>query len=274
MTIRRFDVICLMLCPVMLLPACKLSLENGNVESPAARVEALLDQEKIDMAADVVAGNESFFAASCSDADMKALLGRLAGALDYKYSPLAIEARGAVEAVPWPASRARWSNVKSALAAAREKLDALKAIRLLNNPRYRPEAYSEALSAMNDKEMAIRRDAGETFTAYSLEEGEDFFTVYPLDLDASSFFEENSTVLKSAMADMSVGREVGFFENLWKEAAGVGTGEIGRTVFWFLVFGPRCRGHAADLGCLSENQGCWVEFAIHPRRQNWFFAGY
>lgn len=210
---RRVDFVCLLLGVMLLLSACKASTGGGNATEPAPtdEVAALLDQGKIDMAADVAADNQSFFATSYTDPDVKAVLDRLSSALDYMYSPVAEAALDAVAVVPWPVVRARWEATKKALEAARNKLNELKKVRLFSNSRYRPVAYSKALAAMVAKEEAIRDGAGKAFAEYSLTSEGDFFSAYPVDLDAPAFLEENSGVWRRAMASFSAAQADVFF---------------------------------------------------------------
>ena len=202
---RRVGVAYLLLGLLVLLSACKAPTGGGgeSLPTPEDEVVALLDQGKIDMAADVVADNDAYFAASCTESDVKSVLARLSGALDYRYSPVADEALEAVAAVEWPVSRARWRVTKDALETARNKLDGLAKVRLFSNSRYRPAACSKAMDAMAAKERAIRNEAGKAFAGYPLVTAEDFFDAYPVSLDPSSFLAENSSVWKQALAGFS-----------------------------------------------------------------------
>jgi len=202
---RRIVAVAL-LCLVVTVSACKApsggSADTADV-SPADQVSELLEQGKIDAASDVVAAHESFFAGAYGDPEVKASLDRLTGALDYKYSPLAMEILDAVNTVEWPVPQSHWAGTKKKFDDVRSQMDALKKVGAFRYPRYRPASYSQAAAALRDKETVIRRDAAKYFASYPLSNGNDFFAVYPVPLDASSFLDENSQVWKTAMSSFS-----------------------------------------------------------------------
>ena len=91
---RAVSVAVLCLCAILTLSACKASKGSGvnnAFETPAKQVAVLLDQGKIEEASDVIVRQEAFFAGAFQDPEVKATLDRLAGALEYKYSPAATE---------------------------------------------------------------------------------------------------------------------------------------------------------------------------------------
>ena len=196
-----------LVCFFVCLVSCKTTSGESKVVSesgdPADLVAALLDQGKIVAASDVVVGKEAFFAGAVADPEVKAVLDRLAGALEYKYSPLVAELRDTAEDVKWPVPQSQWAATKKTLSNARKHLDELRAIAIFKYPRYRPKFYDQACDALEAKEDLIRADASASFAVFSLESGKDFFALYPVSLDAPSFLEENKGVWEKALSGMS-----------------------------------------------------------------------
>ena len=204
---RAVLVLWIVLCLPICLASCKTTAGGGRVVSepgdPADLVAALLDEGKIVAASDVVAAKEAFFAGAVGDPDVKAVLDRLTGALEYKFSPVLAEIRDKADSVTWPVPQSQWANTRQMLADARGKLDELQGIAIFKYPRYQPKQYAAAREALRAKEDLIRADASASFAAFPLESGKDFFALYPVPLDAPSFLEENESVWKKAMSGMS-----------------------------------------------------------------------
>jgi S1-C subfamily serine protease len=204
---RAIFVLLVLLCIPAGLASCKTTSGGSEVVSepgdPAELVAALLDKGRIVAASDVVVAKEPFFAGAVGDPEVKAVLDRLAAALEYRYSPLVAEIRDKANRVEWPVPQSGWAVAGKGLREAREKLDELQRIAIFKYPRYRPKAYGEAGDAVKAKEDLIRADAAASFAAFPLGSGKDFFALYPVALDAPSFLEENKTVWEKALAGMS-----------------------------------------------------------------------
>ena len=204
---RAVLVLWIVLCLPICLASCKTTAGGGRVVSepgdPADLVAALLDEGKIVAASDVVAAKEAFFAGAVGDPDVKAVLDRLTGALEYKFSPVLAEIRDQADGVTWPVPQSQWADTRRVLSDARGKLDELQGIAIFKYPRYQPKQYGAARAALQAKEDMIRSGASAAFAAFSLESGKDFFALYPVPLDAPSFLEENESVWKKAMSGMS-----------------------------------------------------------------------
>jgi S1-C subfamily serine protease len=193
-------------CAILTLSACKASKGSGPESSsgtPAEQVAVLLDQGKIKEASDVIVRQEAFFAGSFGDPEVKAILDRLTGALEYKYSPVATEIMNKANAVEWPVSQARWGRVKAEMTALQIKMDDLNKIAAFKYPRYRPEVYNKAVTALKGKMDRIRADASSSFASFSLGSGQDFFAVYPIAVDAGAILEENKRIWSTALAGFS-----------------------------------------------------------------------
>lgn len=194
------------LCLTLSMSACKApkvgsaDTASGN---PAEQVAVLLDQGKIDEASDVVARQEAFFAGSFSDADVKATLDRLVGALDYKYTPVATEIRDKAAGITWPVPSSQWASLKAEMTGLQKKMDTLTGVAAFKYPRYRPAAYNDAVTAFESAQSRIRSGAAAAFGAYPLATGSDFFAAYPVPLDAPSFLAENKAVWEKGMAGFS-----------------------------------------------------------------------
>jgi len=204
---RAVFVLLLLFCLPVGLASCKTTSGGSKAVSepgdPAEQVAALLDKGRIVAASEVVVAKEPFFAGAVGDPEVKAVLDRLAGALEYKYSPLVAEIRDKANRVKWPVPQSGWAVVRKELSDARVRLDELQRIAIFKYPRYRPEAYGEAGDAVKAKEDLIRADAVASFAAFPLGSGKDFFALYPVALDAPSFLEENKSVWEKALSGMS-----------------------------------------------------------------------
>jgi len=203
---RALCIASLCLFSIFALAACKTTKGGhaGNAfETPDEQVAVLLDQGEIDKASEIVVTKESFFAGSYSDPEVKAILDRLAGALEYKYSPVASEIRDKAKAIEWPVPQSRWGTVKKELSSLQGKLANLNSIAAFKYPRYRPQIYNEAVAAMEAVEGRICADASSSFAAYSLDNGKDFFAEYPVKVDAPVILAENGQVWSKALSSFS-----------------------------------------------------------------------
>ena len=160
---RRAVFVLWLLCLSISLVSCKTTFGGSKVVTedgdPADMVAALLDQGKIVAASDVVVGKEAFFAGAVGDPDVKAVLDRLAGALEYKYSPVLDEIRDKAGDIKWPVPQSQWAATRKGVSDARAKLDELRGIAIFKYPRYRPKSYGLASEALEAKESLIRADA-------------------------------------------------------------------------------------------------------------------
>ncbi len=122
-----------------------------------------------------------------------------------------MEILDAVNTVEWPVPQSHWAGTKKKFDDVRSQMDALKKVGAFRYPRYRPASYSQAAAALRDKETVIRRDAAKYFASYPLSNGNDFFAVYPVPLDASSFLDENSQVWKQPCRRFLPSRQIHSF---------------------------------------------------------------
>lgn len=205
--VRTWSIMAVILCLLMGFAGCKSSGGSGSanrmIESPAETMAALLDQGKIDEASDVVVQHESYFAGAYGDPDIKASLDRLAGALEYKYSPVVEQVGSRIRSVQWPSSSSQWSHVSKEMNSIQQQLDDLNSIAAFKYPRYQPVNYRKALDSFDSLKRTMRADAATHFATYPLASGKSFFDQYPVKLAPQSFLEENQSIWLGAVSGFS-----------------------------------------------------------------------
>ena len=141
----------MVLCVAFIMSSCKASQFSGLdrlSESSADKVDRLLDQGDIVAASDVVVENETYFAVSSSDPEIKKVLDRLAGALDYTYSPKAQVILEKVNAIQWPEPQAAWAKLKEEIAGLHDDLDKLGTLSIFKYPQYRPRSIWSSFAGL------------------------------------------------------------------------------------------------------------------------------
>lgn len=239
---RASLVAALFFCLLLSLSACKASrTQNGisDFASPAKYVMALLDQGRIVEASNVVVENESFFAGSFADPEVKTVLDRLTGALEYTYSPQFAEIRDRADAVVWPVSVSSWPSLRKDLDDIKSRLDALQRIVIFKYPQYRPASFAHAVNAVRAKVSRIRSDAEQAFANFPLGSGQDFFAMYPVQLDTVSFLEENKSVWSKSLSTMTVAQKGAFMESYGDQLPDSAHGQMAEEYFRTLCPKPK-----------------------------------
>lgn len=233
----------LLLCAVLSIPACKATTTKGGVDgsfdSPAEQVSALIDQGQIVKASEVVVNQEAFFAGSFGDPNVKAVLDRLKGALDYKYSPQMAAIRDRAEAVAWPVAVSGWPSVRTEMDDIAGQLDELSRVAIFKYPQYRPTAFESVVRAVKVKENRIGQDAPKAFSSYPLANGQNFFDAYPIKPDPAAFMRENESVWTASLASMTAEQKKTFLNTYGGNLPDSAQKEMAKQYFLSMCPNPR-----------------------------------
>ena len=188
---RLFPIVSVLCCLVLALTACQAAKTKGGGEyslfyTPEDRVKELVVAEKYDDACAVYGEERAWFAGQEADPEVRALLGRLAAAMEARFAADIASRTGSLEAMTWPCAPAEWPKVKAALDGLDDSLAKAEAVKLFADPDYRPASLDKGREVLRAKRQAVADGAAAAFAAYPLTTGDDFFEAYPVQVDPAA----------------------------------------------------------------------------------------
>lgn len=158
--------------------------------SPADHVSGLLQAGQVDRAMKTYGAQLAYFRENAEDADVSALAGELCRAACGKYVPSAERTRDALESIRWPAPVAGWPRIRNILDTADEQNSFFASQAVFKSPDCAPAVINELSTALDRTKKKIRDSAAREFLAYPVFTEKNFFTAYPLRLDAGRVLEK------------------------------------------------------------------------------------
>jgi S1-C subfamily serine protease len=222
----------------------------GVFDTPAGRVNSLLDDNLIQNASRVYNDNPGYF--TKTDAATTAACSRLARALMLEIGPQAEAALEALDREPWPSGPAAWPEIHKSLALAQSVLQSAAPHRVLSAPEFRP-AVLERLSARNrDLRLEITADAPEMLAGYPLLDAkESFFKTYPIEIDAAKAFGDSEHFWEKRLQGATPAEILRVFE-LYGASLPIAVQEsMGETYYLSIAQSERERGATALAAALS-----------------------
>ena len=105
-----------------------------------------------------------------------------------------------VLSIHWPEKSAKWTLIRLKLDNARELIDEIDSIAILNDLGQRPPALAKLKNKFKAKESTIRADALAQFKKYPIQTGPNFFSIYPVKLDETKFLKSQAALLERTVA--------------------------------------------------------------------------
>lgn len=225
------------LCLLLLIPACRIGQINGeNVpeDSPSLMINALLDQGMVKEALELVGSHGLYFTNPDDDGIINEAIHRLSDAVRKKYSPKLQELQRKIDSVHWPAPIARWADVKQELNDIGSELKSINSILQLENQKYRPERLDQVNEAFKTIKNRIRGEAPLLFASYPLENGINFFAIYPVLVDVPKVLATRERTLDSALSVMSQSQLESVFSIYGSNLSVQGRKMLAEIYFWSL----------------------------------------
>ncbi|MBF0189438.1 MAG: hypothetical protein HQL50_16055, partial [Magnetococcales bacterium] len=169
--------------------------EYNVLYSPNDHIKDLLLKGELDAAHDVYASEKPYFDHFITNGDKApdgAEMLKLA-TLDH-YLPQAETSVIALESRTWPAPRRKWPEMRQFMDKAVESVDTLNEFVLMQEPAFRPARLDELVEILSKYKTPIRADAAKHFRDYDLAGDDNFFKIYPVEINEYSFLKRNRDV--------------------------------------------------------------------------------
>ncbi len=192
---------------VLVVAACQTTGSGGSYHfffSPADHVSQLLAQGEVNKANQVWSQQAAFFVGTTNSEAVKATRS-LSQAVSERLSSRLEQEHRRLDAIVWPAPRARWPEVRAGLAlaeAAKAELDDLRVLAAAGDAR-----RARFFQAVEAKTAPIRAEAPTHFRA----EDPDFFEIYPVSLDRRAVLASSRERWVAALETLSRGDLLTFY---------------------------------------------------------------
>ncbi len=165
-------------------------VKYGLFFSPADHIEELLAQDDFRAASEVYEAEHDYFS---EDSEKRQLLAdELAKRLLLELEPGLVRAREDLDGVVWPAAVGIWPTIQLAIASGEKALWDLRGHQILTEAAYRPASVDQLERSLEAVTGNISASADAMFRQYDIRRQENFFDVYPVDLNGRGFFANKS----------------------------------------------------------------------------------
>ena len=180
--------------------------------SPAAHVNQLLDAGKTPEAAAVYAEQKEFFAAKPVE---QPTVDRLLRTIRADVQPRYEAAVAGLAALHWPEPPATWSRVERSLREASDAVVAVRRYPLLRDPAFGFAGVEQLQTDIDALARSIVQSAAEVFATYALASEPNFFSAYPVTVDALTFHRDHPELLARYL-DFSKPEDLGAILNRYR----------------------------------------------------------
>ena len=155
-------------------------------------------ERKLDDAGKLYLEQKEFFAANRKK--YQSLLDQLAEGLNEPKKAGLKKSLSALDALQWPAPIKKLATIRGVLSTARVTLDAYPSHDILKEPDFRAAEATRLETLLADVTSRIKNDAPGKFKSFDHFGDTSFFSVYPVDLDNSTFMFANFAAIEPGLA--------------------------------------------------------------------------
>ena len=163
----------------------------GYGDSPVSEIKSLLKEDNVDGAIESYIANKDWF--SEHGDRHSSLLDKLSEAYNASITPKIANADQSLNAITWPAVHTEWHSIKNTIDSVNQLIYEIQEADIYNDSRRPPKEYENLETKLNTLSSKIGDDAASMFSSYPIGSSlQDFSEIYPSDINAYTFFDENS----------------------------------------------------------------------------------
>lgn len=180
--------------------------------------ELIAKDKKFNDAGTLYLEQKEFFAAN--RAKHQPLLDLLAQGLNAPKIPALVEAKAQLNSLKWPATAGEWPKTREILRSAQSTLEDYPDHDILREPEFKAAEAGDLEKTLTEMNQKIKADGPSQFKAYDHFGKESFFSVYPIDLDDSTFMFANYAAIEPELAQATTGQIKSFAASYTKNVVG------------------------------------------------------
>ncbi len=179
----------------------KTNIKETVISSkPEDKFSKALDRNKFSEAEQIWLDNQAYFLEKPKAMDEITIA---ASHVKKRYRSKISAATTNVLSIHWPEKSAKWTLIRLKLDNARDLIDEIESIIILNDLGQTPPALAKLKKKFKTKESMIRADALAQFKKYPIQTGPNFFSIYPVKLDEAKFLKSQAALLERTVASAS-----------------------------------------------------------------------
>ena len=179
-------------------------------------VSKLLEDNKIEDASEVYNREEEFFKKipkEQSGKEQSKVLSALAQKLNERFETRLENTLDSLKKIIWPGLPQNWESIKNAIASSRGISQEYYSHLILREPKYRLPLVDD-IDIENTKWAGrFKNDVKKIFSRYEIGKWQEFFSIYPIKIDAGNFIETNWEDITSRLDEMTYSELKHVFSN-------------------------------------------------------------
>jgi len=232
--------------------------------TPADHIAELVAKQQFDDASTVYGQNKDWFVEKMADPAIADLVNTVSTHLQSTYRSVIQTKMRSIKDLEWPSSREKWIEIKTEIEQFSREIHTADGVQIFKDPQFHPAFLDEAKEILNTQIAKIKNSASEQFASYPIFEEENFFNVYPVELDASAFLTEQKVLLEKEIAQAKGNELLNFYKQYEEYLADDAKRQIGGLFFKSLCPSTKKAALATLMGAYAKTCKAGLELDAIP----------